>query len=65
MFEIGILDIKCETGISVLLTIGVVKSFSDFETFHALIPTAWLADDDCQDVRMGRQIAKMFSTFSL
>ena len=37
-------------------------------TFHALIPMAWLADEDspmCCIVTMGRQIAKMFYTFSL
>ena len=37
-------------------------------TFHALFLMAWLADGDsltCCIVMMGRQIAKMFSTFSL
>ncbi len=37
-------------------------------TFHALFLIAWLADGDslmCCIVRMGRQIARMFSTFSL
>ncbi len=36
--------------------------------FHALFLIAWLADGDslmCNIVTMGRQIAKMFSTFSL
>ncbi len=36
--------------------------------FHALFRVAWLADGDslmCCIVMMGRQIAKMFSTFSL
>ncbi len=36
--------------------------------FHALIPIAWLADEEslmCYIVMMGRQIAKMFSTCSL
>ncbi len=38
------------------------------ESFHTLIPIAWLADGDylmCCIVMMGRQIAKMFYTFSL
>ncbi len=38
------------------------------QSFHALIPIAWLADEDslmCCIAMMGRQIAKMFSTFSL
>ena len=37
-------------------------------TFHSFFPIAWLADGDylmCCIVTMGRQIAKMFSTFSL
>ena len=37
-------------------------------TFHAFIPIAWFADEDslvCCIVMMGRQIAKMFYTFSL
>ncbi len=37
-------------------------------SFHALFLIAWLADGDslmCYIVTMGRQIAKMFSTFSL
>ncbi len=37
-------------------------------SFHAPIPIAWLADEDslmCFIVMMGRQIAKMFYTFSL
>ena len=37
-------------------------------TFHALLLKAWLADRDslkCYIVMMGRQIARMFSTFSL
>ncbi len=36
--------------------------------FHTLVLIAWLADGDslmCYIVTMGRQIAKMFSTFSL
>ena len=36
--------------------------------FHALIPIEWMADEDsltCCIVMMGRQIAKMFYTFSL
>ena len=43
-------------------------SFIWRSSFHALILIAWLADGDfvmCYIVTMGRQIAQMFSTFSL
>ena len=40
----------------------------EISTFHALFLIAWVADGDslmCCLVMMGRQIAKMFSTFTL
>ena len=54
-------ELQCESWICIF---GVKHK----NTFHALFLIAWLADRDslmCCIVRMGSQIAKMFSTFSL
>ena len=45
---------------------NLIKFF--IHSFHALFLIAWLVDEDslmCHTVVMGRQIAKMFPTFSL
>ena len=58
-------EIDCRCKLSVNSAFGTVLSAG---AFHALLLIAWLADLDslmCCIVMMERQIAKMFSTFSL
>ncbi len=67
-YPVDVHDTSSDVPLFITSLIQVDKAIKDIHSFHALILIAWLADGDtlvCCIVMMGRQIAKMFSTFTL